>query len=61
MHLSSGRRIIYQGVQLARLRREEGQELTEVRAMQITISNKAVEHIQKKGGRAPVELICLSS
>jgi hypothetical protein len=29
--------------------------------MQIAISIKAVEHIQKKGGRATVDLICLSS
>jgi hypothetical protein len=29
--------------------------------MQITISGKALGHIQKKGGRAAVDLICLSS
>jgi hypothetical protein len=29
--------------------------------MQITISDKALEHIQKKGGRAAIDLICLSS
>jgi hypothetical protein len=35
--------------------------MLEVYPMQITISDKAVEHIQKKGGRVAVDLICFSS
>jgi hypothetical protein len=29
--------------------------------MRISVSDKAREHIQKKGGRAAVDLICVSS
>lgn len=29
--------------------------------MQVTVSENALEHIQKKGGRAAVDLVCISS
>jgi len=29
--------------------------------MQVTVSDRAREHIQKKGGRAAVDLVCISS
>lgn len=29
--------------------------------MQITVSDKALEHIQRKGGRAAIDLVCISS
>lgn len=29
--------------------------------MQVTVSENAVDHIQKKGGKAAVDLVCISS
>ncbi len=29
--------------------------------MQINLSEKAIQHIQEKGGRAAVDLVCISS
>jgi hypothetical protein len=29
--------------------------------MQVNVSDNALEHIQKKGGRAVVDLVCISS
>lgn len=29
--------------------------------MQVTVSDNALAHIQKKGGRAAVDLVCISS
>ena len=29
--------------------------------MQVTLTDKALAHIQKKGGRAAIDLVCLSS
>ena len=29
--------------------------------MQVSLTEKALEHIQRKGGRAAIDLICVSS
>jgi hypothetical protein len=29
--------------------------------MRVTVTDRALEHIQKKGGRAAVDLVCISS
>ena len=29
--------------------------------MQVNLSQKAIQHIQEKGGRAAVDLVCISS
>ena len=35
--------------------------LEEVNQMQLTVSDTAMAHIQQKGGRAVVDLVCISS